>query len=177
MTVIDIATFDPIASITVEWNPQQLVVAGDSVYLLANGQYDENWNCDYPVQSINVDERTARTIAHATRAAAYDGILYLCHSATDWTTYETRNRFFSYNVESATVDTTSFLNGDVDEVSSNSVYMMEVNPKNGELYIGLSGNKFVSSGMMHRFSNDGNIIHRFDVKGPNPNQVAFLNYE
>lgn len=177
VTVIDVATFDSIASIAVEWNPQQFVVAGDSVYLLANGQYDENWNCDYPVQSIRVDERTARTIAHATRAVAYDGTLYLCHSTTDWATYETRNSFFTYDVETAVIDRTSFLGGDIGEVSSNSVYMMEVNPKNGEFYIGLSGNKFVSSGMVHRFSNDGGLIHRFDVQGANPNQAAFLNYE
>ena len=177
VTVIDVATFDSIASITVEWNPQQFVVAGDSVYLLANGQYDENWNCDYPVQSINVDEGTSRTITNATRAVAYDGTLYLCHSTTDWATYETVNTFFTYDVEKATVNRNSFLQGDVAEVTSNSVYMMEVNPKNGELYIGLSGNKFVSSGMVHRFSNDGVLIHRFDVRGANPNQAAFLNYE
>lgn len=177
VTVIDVATFDSIGSITVEWNPQQLVVAGDSVYLLANGQYDENWNCDYPVQSINVADRTARTITHATRAVAYDGMLYLCHSTTDWATYETINSFFTYDVETAMLNEQTFLQGDTDEVISNSVYMMEVDPKNGDLYIGLSGNRFVSSGMVHRFSNDGTLIHRFDVQGANPNQAAFLNYE
>ena len=174
VTVIDVATFDSIASITVEWNPQQFVVVGDSVYLLANGQYDENWNCDYPVQSINVAERTARTITNASRAVAYDGVLYLCNSVTDWNTYETTNTFFTYDVSTATVDTVSFLRGDVEEVTSNSVYMMEVNPANGEIYIGLSGNKFVSSGMVHRYGHNGELIHRFDAEGANPNQVAFV---
>lgn len=177
VTMIDVATFDSIGSITVEWNPQQLVVAGDSVYLLANGQYDENWNCDYPLQSIRVEERTARTIGNATRAVAYDGTLYLCNSKTDWATYQTVNTFFTYDVETATMNDDSFLQGDIEEVASNSVYMMEVNPKNGEFYIGLSGNKFVSSGMIHRYSNDGTPIHRFDVQGANPSQAAFLNYE
>lgn len=177
VTIIDVATFDSIGSITVEWNPQQLVVSGDSVYLLANGQYDESWNCDYPVQSIRVEERTARTIGNATRAVAYDGTLYLCYSKTDWTTYQTVNTFFTYDVEAASMDNVSFLQGDVEEVTSNSVYMMEMNPKNGELYIGLSGNKFVSSGMIHRYDNDGTLLHRFDVQGANPNQAAFLNYE
>lgn len=174
VTVIDGGTFKPVATITVEWNPQQFVLAGDSVYLLANGQYDENWNCDYPVQSINVAELTARTITHASRAVAYDGTLYLCNSVTDWATYETTNAFFTYDVESGVVDTTSFLQGDTEEVASNSVYMMEVNPKNGELYIGLAGNKFVSSGMIHRYAPDGTLIHRFDVQGANPNQAAFV---
>ena len=177
VTIIDVATFDSIGSITVEWNPQQLVVSGDSVYLLANGQYDESWNCDYPVQSIRVEERTARTIGNATRAVAYDGTLYLCYSKTDWTTYQTVNTFFTYDVEAASMDNVSFLQGDVEEVTSNSVYMMEMNPKNGELYIGLSGNKFIASGMIHRYDNDGTLLHRFDVQGANPNQAAFLNYE
>ena len=176
LTVIDMASFDSIATITVEWNPQQLVVAGDSVFVLANGLYDENWNCDYPLQSVNVEERTARTIAYATRAVAYDGTLYLCYSTTDWTTYETRNTFFTYDVERAQVSNATFLQGDTEELTSNSVYMMEVNPKNGDLYIGLAGNKFVSSGMIHRYSADGRLIHRFDVQGANPNQAAFAGH-
>jgi YVTN family beta-propeller protein len=174
VTVIDVATFDSIASITVEWNPQQFVVVGDSIYLLAKGQYDENWNCDYPVQSINVAERTARTITNASHAVAYDGVLYLCNSVTDWNTFETTNTFFTYDVEADTLSNASFLQGDTEEVASNSVYMMEVNPKNGEIYIGLSGNKFVSSGMVHRYGPDGVLIHRFDVQGANPNQAAFV---
>ena len=174
VTIIDMASFDSIASITVEWNPQQLVVSGDSVFLLANGQYDENWNCDYPVQSINVAERTARTIANATRAVAYEGTLYLCNSVTDWNTYATVSTFFTYDVSTATVDSVSFLQGDTEEVASNSVYMMEVNPANGEIYIGLSGSKFVSSGMVHRYGRDGGLIHRFDVLGANPSQAVFV---
>ena len=174
VSVIDGGTFKTVGTITVEWNPQQFVLAGDSVYLLANGQYDENWNCDYPVQSINVAERTAHTITHATKAVAYDGTLYLCNSVTDWTTYKTTNEFFTYDVATATIGRTPFLQGDTEEVTSNSVYMMEMNPKNGEIYIGLAGNKFVSSGMIHRYAPDGTLLHRFDVLGANPNQAAFV---
>ena len=174
ITIIDMQTFDSTATITVAWNPQQFVVSGDSVFLLANGQYDADWNCDYPVQSINVAERTARTIAHATNAVSYDGTLYLSNSVTDWSTYATINYFFTYDVESATLNDASFLQGDTEEVSSNRIYMMELNPSNGELYIGLSGNKFVSSGMIHRYSLNGELIHRFDAQGANPNQAIFV---
>lgn len=177
VTVIDVATFDSIASITVEWNPQQFVVAGDSVYLLANGQYDENWNCDYPVQHIDVASGKVRTITNATRAVAYGGVLYLCNSTTDWATYETVNTYFTYDVAKAAVSNQSFLQGDTEELTSNSIYMMEVNPKNGDFYIGLAGNKFVSSGMIHRCDREGCLIHRFDVGGANPNQAAFVNYQ
>ena len=176
VTVIDVATFDSITSITVEWNPQQFVVSGDSVYLLANGQYDENWNCNYPIQHIDVATGEVRTIAHATHAVAYDGTLFLCKSTTDWTTYETTNSYFSYDVSMCTFGQ-AFLQDDVDEVKSNSLYMMEVNPKNGDLYIGLAGTKFVSSGMIHRFDREGRHVHRFDVGGANPNQAVFVNNE
>ena len=174
VSVIDLATFQLVKTITVEWNPQQFVVSGDSVYLLANGQYDENWNCDYPVQHVDVASSTVRTIAYAAKAVAYDGTLYLCNSVTDWNTYVTTNTFFTYDVATATIHEGLFLQGDVNELASNSVYMMEVNPANGELYIGLAGNKFVSSGMIHRISRDGHLIHRFDVRGANPNQAAFI---
>ena len=174
LTVIDMAAFKPVTTITVEWNPQQFVLAGDSIYLLAKGQYDENWNCDYPVQSIDVDKCTARTVAYAAFAVAYGDTLYMCHSVTDWTTYETTNTFFTYDVKSGVVGAESFLQGDTEEVTSNNVYMMEVNPKNGEIYIGLTGNKFVSSGMVYRYGIDGELIHSFDVQGANPNQAAFV---
>ena len=177
VTVIDVATFQPVKTITVEYNPQQFVVSGDSVYLLANGQYDEYWNCDYPVQHVDVKSGEVRTIGYAARAVAYDGVLYLCHSTTDWVTYETINSFFTYDVATATINKESFLQGDTGELTSNSVYMMEVNPANGELYIGLAGNKFVSSGMIHRVGRDGRLIHRFDVLGANPSQAAFVGAE
>ena len=177
VTVIDVATFQPVKTITVEYNPQQFVVSGDSVYLLANGQYDEYWNCDYPVQHVDVKSGEVRTIGYAAKAVAYDGVLYLCHSTTDWTTYETTNSFFTYDVATATINKESFFQGDAEELVSNSGYMMEVNPKNGELYIGLAGNKFVSSGMIHRVGRDGRLIHRFDVQGANPSQAAFVGAE
>ena len=174
VSIIDMDSFKPTATITVEWNPQQFVIVGDSVYLLANGLYDENWNCDYPVQSINVTERTARTITNATHAVGHEGTLYLCNSVTDWATYETTNEFFTYDVSTSVVDRTTFLQGDTEEVTTNSVYMMELNPTNGDIYIGLSGNKFVSSGMVHHYGTDGNLIHRFDAQGANPSQAAFV---
>ena len=77
----------------------------------------------------------------------------------------------------ATISNQSFLQGDTEELTSNSVYMMEVNPKNGDFYIGLAGTKFVSSGMIHRCNHEGRLIHRFDVGGTNPNQTAFVNYQ
>lgn len=174
VTIIDMDTFKPTATITVEWNPQQFVIVGDNVYLLANGQYDENWNCDYPVQSIDVAERTARTITNATHAVGHEGKLYLCNSVTDWTTYKTTNTFFTYDVSSGAVSAQSFLQGNTEEVTSNSIYMMELNPTNGDIYIGLAGNKFVSSGMVHRYNTDGQLVHRFDVQGANPSQAAFV---
>lgn len=174
VTVIDMASFQPVKTITVAWNPQQFVISGDSVYLLANGQYDENWNCDYPVQHIDITSGEVRTIGHATHAVAYDGALYMCSSTTNWSTYETTNNFFTYDVASATIGEECLLQDDVEELTSNSVYMMEVNPMNGELYIGLSGAKFVSSGMIHRISRDGRLIHRFDAQGANPNQAVFV---
>ena len=174
VTVVDIASFEPVKTITVAWNPQQFVLSGDSVYLLANGQYDEFWNCDYPVQHLDITSGEVRTIGNATHAVAYDGVLYMCSSTTDWSTYETTNTFFTYDVAAATIGEECFLQGDIEELTSNSVYMMEVNPMNGELYVGLAGTKFVSSGMIHRVCSDGRLIHRFDAKGANPNQAVFV---
>lgn len=171
LTVIDIETFVPEKTIVVEHNPQQIVVSGDSVFLLA---YGKDYNTT--VQCIDVARGTARTITHATHAVAYDGTLYLCNSVTDNTTQKTSNTFFTYDVAAATLGDVNYLQGDMTDVSSNPVYMMEVNPANGELYIGLAGNKYVSSGKVCRYDNDGVLIDGFSVLC-NPNQAAFLNYE
>ncbi len=172
LTVIDVATFKPVKTIHVAHNPQRLVISGDSVYLLA---YGKDYNTI--IQSVDVSRETARTITHATHAVAYDNTLYMCNSVTDYTTAQTTNTFFTYDVTTTILDSMNFLQGDVAEVLSNPVYMMEVNPKNGDFYIGLAGTKFVSSGMIHRCDKDGRLIHRFDVGGANPNQAAFVNYE
>ena len=172
LTVIDVSTFKPVKTILVEHNPQRLVISGDSVYLLA---YGKDYNSI--IQSIDITRETARTIAHATHAVAYDNTLYMCNSVTDYTTYKTTNTFFAYDVVAAVLDSVNYLQGDVAEVLSNPVYMMEVNPKNGDFYIGLAGNKFVSSGMIHRCDREGRLVHRFDVGGANPNQAAFVNYQ
>ncbi len=105
LTVIDIETFTPQKAIIVEQNPQQLVVSGDSVYLVAYGK-------DYnkTIQSVDVVRGTARTITHATHVVAYRDKLYMCNSATDYTTNKTINTFFTYDVATATLNNTSFLN-------------------------------------------------------------------
>ena len=168
LTLIDVETFEPVKTIHVEHNPQRLVVSGDSVYLLAYGKYYNT-----TIQSIDVDKETARTITHATHAVAYDNTLYLCNSVTDYATYQTVNTFFSYDVATASLKEVNYLQGDVEDVLSNPVYMMEVNPQNGELYIGLAGNKYVSSGKVYHYDSDGTLIDDFSVMC-NPNQAAFL---
>ena len=172
LTVIDVSTFKPVKTIHAEHNPQRLVISGDSVYLLA---YGKDYNSI--IQSVDITRETARTIAHATHAVAYDNTLYMCNSVTDYTTAQTTNTFFAYDVVAAVLDSVNYLQGDVAEVLSNPVYMMEVNPKNGDFYIGLAGTKFVSSGMIHRCDREGRLVHRFDVGGANPNQAAFVNYQ
>ena len=171
LTVIDIETFEPVNTITVEHNPQHLVVAGDSVYLLAYGKHYVK-----SIQCVDVAKNTVRTITDATHAVAYGNKLYMCNSVTDYTTYETVNTFFSYDVASAALDSLSYLQGDVTDLLSNPIYMMELNPSNGDLYIGLAGNKYVSSGKIYRYGSDGRMVDDFDVLC-NPNQAAFVNHE
>ncbi len=171
LTVIDVETFEPVKTICVEHNPQHLVVSGDSVYLLA---YGKDYNTT--VQSIDVARGTARTITHATHAVAYDNTLYLCRSVTDYATYQTTNTYFSYDIATATLGSANYLQGGFEDILSNPVYMMEVNPKNGDLYIGLAGNKYVSSGKVYCYGHDGGLIDDFSVMC-NPSQAAFVGYE
>ena len=105
LTVIDMESFTPQKTVTVECNPQHIVVSGDSVYLLA---YGTDYNT--VIQSVDVARGTARTITNATHAVAYNDKLYMCNSVTDYTTNKTVNTFFTYDVATATLNSTDFLN-------------------------------------------------------------------
>ena len=51
--------------------------------------------------------------------------------------------------------------------------MMEVNPNNGDIYIGTSDYK--TNGDIYRFDRNGKLIEKFSSGGINPNNAVFFN--
>lgn len=86
---------------------------------------------------------------------AANDILYLVNSLTDWNTYTTVNTFFTYNIKTGQMNNASFLKDAPAELTSSTLYMLEVNENNGDIYISTS--EFTTNGTIYRFKKDGTI--------------------
>ena len=122
----------------------------------------------YPAANNKVTE-----LGSATRMCAANDILYLVNSLTDWNTYTTVNTFFTYNIKTGQMNNASFLKDAPAELTSSTLYMLEVNENNGDIYISTS--EFTTNGTIYRFKKDGTFIEKFDAGGINPNSAVFFN--
>ena len=172
ISVIDLTKGENIQTITCATNPQQFVVVNGELFLFAYGPYDENLNCPYPVQKVDAANGTVTDITNASRGTmmGFDKLLLLS-TTTDWKTNTTVNTFFTYDVTMDKLSTAVPFIDAPEELFSTSIYMMECNPRTGEVYIGVSD--FVSPGTVFRFSATGYLIDTFQA-GINPSQAAFF---
>jgi hypothetical protein len=58
------------------------------------------------------------------------------------------------------------------ELSSATVYLFEIDPENGDFYVGTTDYK--TNGVIYRFGKDGKFITKFETSGISPNSAAFL---
>lgn len=169
---VDIKTFKVSKEIEVTVNPNQLKVLNGNLFLISWG----NWgNIGYDLQKIDLQNKTY-AVTHlgvATKMTAYGKSLYLVNSVTDWVAKKTVNTFFSYDDSTGKIIDSSFLKNAPEKLASESVYMMEVNPNNGEIYIGVSN--YQANGDIYRFDASGQFIEKFDCGGLNPMDMAFFN--
>ncbi|MGP1461886.1 YncE family protein [Tannerella sp.] len=171
MTVIDKKAFAVSKTIIVAKNPQRVLESEGQIFVQGNGGTYPNYT--YPVQKVDVAKGMVTTIANATHLCEHKGILYMVYGDTDWKTYKTTNTFSSYNVKTGTLNKTNFLTNMPEKLGKTSVYMMEVNPNNGDIYIGTSS--FTENGTIYRFDRNGKFIEQFESGGINPNHAVFFN--
>lgn len=173
VSVIDLAGFTVVKTITVVQNPNTILEAGDDIYVLSWGNYTD---IPYTLQRLNVSAGTYEEVATATKMVEHDHIIYLVNSVTDWSQrpYVTTNTFFSYNAKTKKLDENSFLTltDETEALKTTSIYMMEIDPNTGDIYIGTSD--FVNTGDIYRFSQQGKLIRKFSSGGISPNNAVFL---
>ena len=107
--------------------------------------------------------------------AASENTLYLINSDTDYSSYPytTVNTFFTYNISTKQLSEVNFLKNAPEELSSASIYVMEINEKNGDIYIGTT-HYVDGNGDIYRFKKDGTFVEKFDCGGQNTNNIVFL---
>lgn len=171
--VIDLRTFTLRETLTVASNPNRVMLEEDDKVFLISDDYTSAEG--YVLQMIDPAANNKVTkIGTATHIAAKDNMLYLANSVTtDYTTGEAVNTFSTYNIKTGQVNNTSFLKNAPDKLTSTTLYMLEVNGNNGDIYISTSDYK--TNGTIYRFKKDGTFIENFDAGGINPRSAIFFN--
>lgn len=171
VSVIDLRTFEVIKTVEVVVNPNYLAEAEGHVYVISYGNYG---NIPYTLSRINTRSYGVEEITTATLMAEHDDILYLANSQTDWSTYTTTTTFFTYDAKRGVLNNTSFLKDSpkARELATKSVRMMEIDPNNGDIYIGVSD--YNNNGDVYRFTKTGEFVREITTGSLNPNNMVFF---
>ena len=171
MSVIDTKDFTLSATVVVQTNPEKVLASEGKIYIQGYGGNYPDYT--YPVQEVDVAGGTVKTVGKATNFCEYNGVIYMVYGETDWSTYTTTNTFTSYNAKTGTLTERSFLQNAPEELFSTSIYMMETNPNNGDIYIGTTD--YTTNGDVYRFDKNGSFIEKFESGGVNPIHAVFFN--
>ena len=158
---------------TLHPNPyNQILEEEDKIFFISNGDYGVNTGSLLQVIDTKDNNKISR-ICDATLIASYNDIVYIVNSVTDWTPpYTTTNSFCTYDVKAGKLNESSFLKNAPAELASASIYMIQIDPVTGEIYIGTS--EYSTNGTIYRFKRDGSYVSKFDAGGINPNHMLFL---
>lgn len=162
LSIVDLSSFSLKKHIESEYgNFQQVTVVGNIVYVTY-------FTPAYATETLSVDIENG-TIKPAVAASkiATDGTSLYCINTTspDWKNYTTS--FFKLGATDSFLDLTS-----TPELSSAIVYMFEIDPQNGDFYIGTTD--YATNGNVYRFDKTGNFITKFETSSISPNHAAFV---
>jgi hypothetical protein len=169
LSIIDPSTFKA-ENVTIFSNPDQVLNVGDKLIIQGYGGAYPDYT--YPVAVFNTSSKTYTQIGTATKVAGYGNTVYMVYSETDWSTYTTTNTFTSYDLKTNTANSTSFLKNVPEALATTSVYMLEVDPQNGDFYVGTSD--YYSNGIIYRFDKDGNLLKTLESGGISPRKAVFI---
>lgn len=162
LSIVDLSSFSLKKHIESEYgNFQQVTVVGNNVYVTY-------FTPAYATETLSVDiENSTIKPAVAASKIATDGTTLYCINTTspDWKNYTTS--FFKLGATDSFLDLTS-----TPELSSAIVYMFEIDPQNGDFYIGTTD--YSTNGNVYRFDKTGKFIEKFETSSISPNHAAFV---
>lgn len=167
---VDLATFKKLGAPAIYQNPQQLYSVNGNLYATCTGNY---YDKDPELIRFNVTSGTYDVIAPALRMAAYNDTIFFANSVTDWSSkpYKTKTNFGYYDTKNGKIGGT-FLKDVPAALSSASIYMVSINPYNGDFYIAPSD--YTNTCTVYRFHHDGTLVSSFDAGGINTTRAIFF---
>ena len=171
LSIIDMNAFETAEHVEIMTNPQRIIAVNDYLFIQGYGAaYPDPYT--YPVQLYNRQTKTTTTIGQGTHMAGYEDKLYVAYCSTpDWVNYTTI--FYTYDTRTGEKSEVSFLKDAPEELTKGNVYMLEVNPENGDIYVGVTYYE-AGEGDIYRFSADGTFLSSFESGGQGPSAMVFF---
>ena len=168
--VIDAKTMTQTGSIDVVLNPEKVKEINDKIYVISRGNY---FDVHASLQVIDTKTSTSKEILKDVTkiTKGLNGLIYGVCSTYD-ENWNSVNSFFTYNPNNNTVSETSFLKDAPSALYSTAIYLLEVDEKNGYIYVGTSD--YITNGTIYQFDQTGKLIRQFDSGGINPSAMIFI---
>lgn len=161
---INLSSFAQDSTLEIGLNPNILTTLNNQIYAICHG----NWgDIKSSLVCLNTANNSIKKITTASRMAVYNDKVYLAYSDYGNPT----NAFDVYNTKTGELEG-NFLKNAPAELSSGTVYMIAINPYNGEIYIATSD--YQNNGDIYRFKNDGTYVTKFDSEGVSPSKAVFF---
>ena len=149
-------------------NPNAILEEDNKIFLISWGNFVD---AGYSLQMIDpADNNKVTELGVASRMCAANDMLYLVYSDYAGAVL---NTFFTYDIKTGQLNNTSFLKSIPEALKNATIYMLEVNESNGDIYIGTTDYK--TTGTIYRFKKDGTFVEEFGAGGINPNSAVFFN--
>lgn len=169
LSVVDPVAFVEEKKIVVGLNPMYMGADSDGeLYVVCSGNFS---NIKASIKRVDLKAETSTSIYtndNIMMGMANDK-LYVVQSENDANWQPVNTKFIAYDAKTDTEISDNFI---TDGTSVEGVYSLNVNPADGNIYIGTSD--YVSTGDMFIFSAEGKKIDQLAVSGINPMGVGFL---
>ena len=167
IAVVDLSSFTFKENIEILDDPTNILSFKDKLYVV---YYSDPMAGTQAIIEVDPSSKSYKAMADGSKLATDGTNLYYIHSATDWSDYsnvKTVSTFHKYGSSDNFLDLTS-----TPELSSSIVYLFDIDPDNGDFYIGTSDTQ--TSGIVYRFDKTGKYITKFETSGLNPNHAVFV---
>lgn len=169
VSVIDIPSFTVTKTINVVLNPTKVTADGNgNVFLISMGDYGTT--ISNTLQRINSDY-SVDSLANATYMSLSKDSKSLYCIYAQWGV--TNITYKTYNISAKEFEASPFVSSTVAAGFSADPYSINVNPKNGYVYIGVSD--YISEGKMYIINpSTGSLVSSFFTGGISPHGAYFL---
>ncbi len=178
VSVIDLSTFDLVQDVTVPANPTSLLATGTGKVFVKTTEYTADYSsATATISSIDVENNFAvATVTEASHMclSANGNYVYFANCVPNYYTYTYQTSFFKYDLKNEAVSSDAvFANDSINTLlSSISLYMFNINPDNGEIFVGTSD--YSTNSELYVIDKKGNSWVRYeDAGGVNVNKALF----